>query len=104
MLRKLIAVSMLLVPFPAFASMPLLNATCGGVEVHADAGGPVLINGRVADLKKVSDTYYEARLGGVLVSLEINPDGSPSLSATGTGAADDACEVASTVKAGKSGG
>ena len=104
MLRKLVAVSMLLVPFPAFADMPLLNATCGGVAVHADRGGPVLINGKVANLKKVSDTYYEASLGGVLVSLEINPDGSPSLSATGTGAANGECEVASSADAVKSGG
>jgi hypothetical protein len=104
MLRKIVAVSMLLVPFPAFANMPLLNATCGGVEVHADRGGPVLINGKVANLKKVSDTYYEASLGGVLVSLEINADGSPSLYATEAGAAEVECKVATSADAVKAGG
>ncbi len=38
----------------AHAGIPLLNATCpGNIEVHADKGGPVYINGKEATLKKI---------------------------------------------------
>ncbi len=81
----------------ANASIPLVNATCPGkIEVHADEGGPVYINGKEGTLKKFNDNYFEIKGGGVTISLSINPDGSPSVSYTGKGGANGIC----TVKAG----
>ncbi|HDS1736297.1 MULTISPECIES: hypothetical protein [Pseudomonas] len=78
----------------ANAGIPLVNATCpGGIEVHADEGGPVYINGKEAKLKKFSDTYFEAKGGGVTVSLMVNPDGDASVSYTGKAGANGVCEL-----------
>lgn len=79
----------------ARADIPLLNATCpGNIEVHADQGGPVYINGKEAKLKKFNNKYYEAKGGHVTISLAINPDGSPSISYTGQGGANGVCSLA----------
>lgn len=76
------------------AAIPLLNATCGdGVDVHADQGGPVYINGKVAKLKKSNDNYYEAHHGDVTISIAISDDGTPSLSATWKGGANGVCTL-----------
>ena len=78
----------------ANAGIPLVNATCpGNVEVHADEGGPLYINGKEAKLKKFSDTYFEAKGSDVTISLMVNPDGSPSVSYTGKGGANGVCEL-----------
>jgi len=77
------------------AKIPLLNATCpGNIEVHADQGGPIYINGKEAKLKTFNDNYYEAKGGHVTISLTINPDGSPSVSYTGQGGANGVCSLA----------
>lgn len=61
--------------------MPTLNYTCPtGIDVHADEGGYVYINGEEASLQKFSDTYYEATLRGITVSITLNPDGTASVS------------------------
>lgn len=79
---------------PAHASIPLLNATCpGNIDVHADQGGPVYINGKEGALKKFNDNYFEIKGAGVTISLSINPDGSPSVSYTGKGGANGICSV-----------
>lgn len=89
----------LLVPTLAFAAaaeakIPLVNATCPGkIEVHADEGGPIYINGKEAKLKVFNENYYEAKGAGVTISLSINPDGSPSVSYTGKGGANGICTV-----------
>lgn len=81
----------------AQAKVPFLNATCGnGIEVHADQGGPVYINGNQAKLKKTNDSYYEASHGHVTVSLSIDPDGSPMVSYTGSHGANGICRVSQT--------
>lgn len=78
----------------AQADVPLFNATCPGrVEVHADAGGPIYINGKEAKLKRFNDNYYEARSGKVTISLSIRPDGSPDLSYTRKGGANGVCQI-----------
>ncbi|CAN7666225.1 hypothetical protein [Aminobacter sp. LjRoot7] len=78
----------------AHAAIPLLNATCpGNIEVHADEGGPVYINGKEGALKKFNDNYFEIKGAGVTISLSINPDGSPSVSYTGKGGANGVCTV-----------
>ena len=79
---------------PAFAKIPLINATCPGkIEVHADAGGPIYINGKEAKLHVFNENYYEAKGGGVTISLSINPDGSAAVSYTGHGGANGICTV-----------
>ncbi|BCP54473.1 hypothetical protein K32_30900 [Kaistia sp. 32K] len=78
----------------AQAAIPLVNATCPGkIEVHADEGGPIYINGKEAKLKKFNDNYFEAKGGGVTISLSINPDGSASVSYTGKHGANGVCTV-----------
>ena len=65
----------------AVAAVPLLNATCpGNTDVHADAGGPVYLNGKETKLKVVNQNFYEATGSGVTLSIIINPDGSASIS------------------------
>lgn len=79
----------------ANAEIPMVNATCpGNLEVHTDEGGPLFINGKEAKLKKINDNYFEAKGGGVTVSLSISPDGTPSMSYTGKGGANGVCEIA----------
>lgn len=79
----------------ANAEIPMVNATCpGNLEVHTDEGGPLFINGKEAKLKKINDNYFEAKGGGVTISLSISPDGTPSISYTGKGGANGICEIA----------
>jgi hypothetical protein len=74
--------------------IPLFNATCPGkIEVHADKGGPVYINGKKATLKKVSNKFYEAKGSGVTISIMINEDESLGVSYTGPGRANGICTV-----------
>ena len=76
------------------AKIPLVNATCPGkIEVHADDGGPIYINGKEGKLKVFNENYYEAKGSGVTISLSINPDGSPAVSYTGKGGANGICTV-----------
>lgn len=82
----------------AHAGLAQLNATCpGNLEVHADAGGPVYINGKQAALKRSNDNYYEARdaASGVTVSISNNPDGSTDVSYTGRNRVHGVCQLAS---------
>ena len=79
---------------PAQAEVPFFNAVCPGrIEVHADDGGPVFINGQQARLKRFSSDYYEARLGRVTVSVSVNPDGTPEISYTARGGANGICRL-----------
>lgn len=74
--------------------IPLFNAVCGGgIEVHADEGGPVFIDGQQTSLKKFNDNYYEASRGGLTISISIRPDGSLSLSFTGPNRANGICTL-----------
>lgn len=78
----------------ASAGVPLVNATCpGNIEVHADEGGPIYINGKEGKLKKFNENYFEAKGSGVTISLSVNPDGSPSVSYTGKGGVNGVCEL-----------
>lgn len=79
----------------SFAAIPLLNYTCPGkIEVHADQGGPVFINGKEAKLKVFNQNYYEAKGSGVTISININPDGTPGVSYTGPGRNNGICSEA----------
>lgn len=79
----------------AQAALPGFNAECPGkLDVHADEGGPVYINGKVTTLKKMSETYFEAKGGGVILSIMVNPDESVSVSYTGKHGANGVCSLA----------
>ena len=94
MRRLLVGALVVLAAGTANAGIPLVNATCpGNIEVHADEGGPIYINGKEAKLKKFSETYFEAKGSNVTISLMVNPDGSPSVSYTGKGKANGVCQV-----------
>lgn len=76
----------------SFAAIPLLNYTCpGNIEVHADQGGPVFINGKKASLKTFNKNAYEATGSGVTISITISPDGTPDVSYTGPGRSNGIC-------------
>jgi len=79
------------------AGIPQLNYTCGsGIEVHADQGGPVFIEGKEAKLKKINDNYYEATNAGVTISIAFNPDGTLNMSYTGPNQANGICQDSSS--------
>jgi hypothetical protein len=85
MLRKLMSATVaVLAPVLAQAGIPMLNATCpAGIEVNADAVGQDCINGQQARLEKSNDNHCEASGADVVVSISINPGGSPALSHNG---------------------
>lgn len=85
------------------AAIPLTNALCpGDLEVHADEGGPIYVNGRETKLKQFNENYYEAfdSQSGVTLSLSRKPDGGVDLSYTGRGGANGVCVVARQIVAG----
>lgn len=93
-LRIVAAAAAMMVAGQAAAKIPLVNATCpGNIEVHADQGGPIYINGKEGKLKVFNENYYEAHGGGVTISLTISPDGSADVSYTGKGGANGVCTV-----------
>ncbi|MFH5774813.1 hypothetical protein ACHFJ0_11240 [Paracoccus sp. NGMCC 1.201697] len=90
-----VTIALLVLAQAASANIPLISATCPGkIEVHADEGGPIYVNGQEAKLKTFNDNYYEAQHGKVVISISINPDGSSSLSYTGPKGANGICTLA----------
>ncbi len=84
---------------PAMAAVPFFNASCpGGIDVHADEGGPVYVQGREATLKRFNDRYFEARdaNSGITLSISSNEDGTPQISYTGRGGANGICQVSAS--------
>jgi len=54
--RIVLAISAIFTAGQAIAAVPFLNATCpGNIDVHADAGGPVYLNGKETKLKVVNE-------------------------------------------------
>ena len=104
MLKSLVlAAALVAIAGAAEAAIPMLNATCPtGIEIHADQGGPIYINGKEAKLKTFNSKAYEAKHGHVTISLTINPDGSPLVSYTKDGGANGMCTVAANTAAGPS--
>lgn len=97
MMKRLLLSVLLMSSTVAQAGIPLLNATCpGNIEVHADKGGPIYINGKEGKLKKFNDNAFEAKGSGVTISLTIMPDGSPDVSYTGKNKANGVCQVKET--------
>ncbi|ARZ72896.1 hypothetical protein CCR98_01385 [Stenotrophomonas sp. WZN-1] len=84
---------------PAMAAVPFFNASCpGGIDVHADEGGPVYVQGREATLKRFNDRYFEARdaNSGITLSVSSSDDGTPQISYTGRGGANGICQVSAS--------
>ncbi|MES5048730.1 P-loop NTPase family protein [Rhizobium nepotum] len=78
----------------AHADVPFFNATCPGhVEVHADEGGPVYLDGNEAKLRRFNSSYYEASHGPMTVSIGVNPDGSVAVSYTRQGSGNGICQI-----------
>ena len=89
-----LAVALSVVAIPASAHVPSLNATCpGGIEVHADEGGPIYINGQEAQIGTASGDFYEASSGGVTIDMSVEPDGSATVSYTAPGGANGICQI-----------
>jgi hypothetical protein len=85
----------LLTATAAQAKMPFFNATCpGGIEVHADAGGPVYVNGNEAKLKTFNANYYEATYQRTTLSISVNPDGTADVSYKTRGGGNGVCTLA----------
>lgn len=92
MRKSLTALSLFLLAANADAGIPQMNVTCGdGIEVHADEGGPVYIDGKEAKLKKFNDNYYEAKLHHTTISISIEPDGRAGAMYTGKHGANGVC-------------
>lgn len=86
----------------ASAQVPFFNANCAtDIDVHADEGGPVYVNGTEAELKRFNDNYYEARSGRTTISISVNPDGSVAVSYTGKRGANGICQVNAHQKSGR---
>lgn len=97
-IRCVLLVGAVLVSVPAagWAAIPMFNATCpGALDVHADEGGPVYVDGRETTLKRFNDRYYEAKdaRSGVTLSITQAPDGSAQVSYTGRRGANGICSV-----------
>jgi hypothetical protein len=66
--KVMIALAIFVFHDNAHAVMPQLSASCpGGIEVLADEGGPVYINGKKGTLKQFSDSYFEIKGSGVII-------------------------------------
>lgn len=64
-MKRLLLSLLLAASGAAHAGIPLLNATCpGNIEVHADKGGPVYINGKEATLKNSMTTISRPKVAG----------------------------------------
>ncbi len=93
-LRALTIVSAIAATGAAHAAIPFFNATCPmNIEVHADQGGPIYINGKEGKLKVFNANAYEATHDHVTISVTINPDGTPLVSYTARGGANGICTV-----------
>lgn len=64
-MKRLLLGILLLASGTAHAGIPLLNATCpGNIEVHADKGGPIYINGKEGKLKNSTTTTTKPKAAG----------------------------------------
>lgn len=94
MKSSLLAVAMFMFTTAAYAELPQLDATCpGDIEVHADQDGPVYINGKEAVLKATNENYYEAKGGGVTISISVSQEGVLDVSYTGKNKVHGICTV-----------
>ena len=90
----LVSLALALPATAGMAHIPSLNATCpGGIEVHADEGGPVYINGEESEVAISNEEYFEASRAGITISISFGDDGSAFVSYTASGGANGMCEI-----------
>lgn len=78
---------------PAEASVPAFSAACPGrIDVQADNGGRIFINGQPARVRAFDNRSYEARLGPIAVSVTVGPGGRVSVASRMRGP-DAVCRV-----------
>ncbi|MCD9085207.1 DUF3011 domain-containing protein [Stenotrophomonas sp. SY1] len=80
----------------ASAAIPMFNGTCpGNLEIHADQGGLVYVNGQETRLKRFNDDYYEASdsISGVTLSITRSPDDETQVSYADKHGANGVCTV-----------
>jgi hypothetical protein len=95
-LRTIATIGLVFAASPGHSAVPFFNATCpGDIEVHADQGGPIYVNGKEAKLKVFNANSYEATHDHVTISLTINPDGTPDVLYTARGGANGVCTIKS---------
>jgi len=83
------------------AGMPLFSATCpGNINVDADRTGTVRLNGKKAAVKKINESYYEARRGKTTYSIAVDPGAPPTVTYTGKHGANGVCQVSSFKESG----
>lgn len=94
MKRFAFAAAATLIAGAAIASMPVFVATCPtGINVDAGRTGVVLINGKKATVKKLDDSAFDAKSGGITISVTANAGKAPDVFYTGKGRANGVCSV-----------
>ncbi|MFP5594404.1 lysozyme inhibitor LprI family protein [Kluyvera sp. 142486] len=92
-MKKVMMIALSLLPLSAFAASPqpfnFICASAGGA--YSDGQGGVWLQGQPATVKQMSDNYWEARQGKVVLSITRQSDGNPDISFTGPGRAHGAC-------------
>ena len=98
MKKLVIATGLFFISNAACADIPLLNYTCPGhIEVHADQGGPVFVNGQEAQLIKFNDNAYDAKTAEVTISINVKANQSIEVSYTGKKGANGDCSPSQSV-------
>jgi hypothetical protein len=88
----------------AEAKPPKFKATCPtGIEVRVNNAGRVRINGAVAEVKEYNANAWDAKHGGVTISIGLD-GGELSVMYTGKGGANGICQVSSDGSSASSGG
>lgn len=78
----------------AVAKIPRLDAKCGDdITVHAEEGGPVLIDGKDSKIKTIDENHYEARDHKILITIAVGADGSPTLTYARKNGPSGGCDV-----------
>lgn len=79
---------------PAEARVPAFSAACPGrIDVQADNGGRIFINGQPARVRPFNNRSYEARLGPIVVSVNVGPGGRLDVSSRMRGTGNGMCQV-----------
>lgn len=87
----------------AEAKPPKFKASCPtGIEVRVNNAGRVRINGADATVKELSSTAWDAKQGGVTISIALD-GGVLSVVYTAKGGANGICEITSDSSAGSGG-
>lgn len=83
------------------AAIPAFVANCpGSINVDSGKTGVVYINNKRAQVKAINQNFYEAKSGGITISVTKNGSKAPDVSYTGPGRANGICQVTGFSNAG----